>query len=220
MFSDDMKFQQNTVSQSMIAELLFQITDEGKLCNLCFLDANQLLLDKLNYTMQELELMKYDACKNIFGNEDYAKFIEIIQNLVSKGRRAKCGDFLKMRTRNGEDLWIFWKFTVLEWYTYDNPKIFMGWGIIDDEDMHAFKQGRKWLIEHNRKRNKTKINSLSCSDLEVLPYISLDYTSEEIGNKLNITKHAIDKRIQRICVKLEVTGRLALAIFIRENGLD
>jgi DNA-binding CsgD family transcriptional regulator len=218
--SNEMKFLQNRAWQSMLAELMLYITEEGNTGSLCFLDANQLLLDKLNYTKRDLEYMKCDAGKYIFGKDNYAKFIEIIKNLVSKGRRAKCGDFLKMKTKNGENLWIFWKFTVLEWYACDSPKIFLGWGIIDDEDMHAFKQGRKWLIEHNRERNKIKIDSLTVSELEVMPYISLDYTSEEIGNKLNITRHAIEKRIQRICVKLEVTGRLALAIFIRENGLD
>jgi DNA-binding CsgD family transcriptional regulator len=214
------EFQQNPVWQAMIAELLFQISDEGNLCSLCFLDANQLLLDSLNYTKQELEAMKNDIGKNIFRDENYTKFVEILQNLVSNGHRAKYADLLKMKTKKDKNLWIFWKFTVLEWYKRDCPKIFLGWGIIDDDDLHAVNQSRKWLIEKNRIRNKAKNDSLTARELEVLPYINLDYTAGEIGDKLHVTKNAIEKRLQKIYRKLEVTGNAALAIYIRDNGLD
>jgi DNA-binding CsgD family transcriptional regulator len=220
MQSSENKFRQNAVWQAMIAELLFQVSDEGNMRSLCFLDANPLLLDGLNYTKPELEAMKYDVGKNIFIEESFDKFIDIIQNLISNGRRAKCGDLLKMRTKNGIYLWIFWKFTVLEWYNHDKPKIFLGWGMIVDEDMHAYHQAKKWLIEKNRARNKAKNDNLTERELEILPYIALDYTAEEIAEKFFVTRHAIEKRIQRICLKLELAGHAALVKYIAENGLD
>jgi DNA-binding CsgD family transcriptional regulator len=205
---------------ALAAEFSLYIMVAGDFCNLYHHHTNHRLLEKLQYTPEEFECMGQNYCANLFYKEGRLIIQKMINYLSQHPRQTVYDGAFKMRPKKDAPFWLYWNCAVTEWYGLKSPKIFFFSGAIMDSKSNLFDAVRQYQIEKTRQLNKHKNNLLTLCEIEIMPFIYLGLTASQIADRMFVSPKAIEKRIQSMCQKLEVTGHVALALYIYQNGFE
>lgn len=83
-----------------------------------------------------------------------------------------------------------------------------------------FSQGQKLRVERWRREREDKWNSLSEREREILRLLVLGATNRFISAELRIAPKTVEKHLERIYQKIDVSSRTKAALWGLEHGRD
>jgi DNA-binding CsgD family transcriptional regulator len=211
--------------------------------SICCVYANAAMRSLLGYDGQEIRGMGCDFLKLVVHDNHRDFILKAVSKLTTDYHLCEYGNDVKVlpkmkeaKPKTGkpkntkkkrktvemprEEVWLKFSVAVCDWHDAHKPKEFLFICLELGSNMPDHEQTRERQIERNRRANKARLVKLNARDLEVLKLFVKGYPYREIGIMLKISDNAVEKRISKIIVKLDLLNSSELMKFVFCNGLE
>jgi ATP/maltotriose-dependent transcriptional regulator MalT len=208
-----------TDDDSLCVEFSFRVSAANDLSSLCYDDANELMLEYLQHTPEELTDMGSDIFNKILLEEDHFVFYKALRKLATGHRKITIGKMLRVVAKNGTIYWLAAKCRVKEWYTNGKPRVFRGSGLMFDDEMQADDHMKVYVRQKEKQAMIALTKSLTKCEWRVFELVYQKKSNPEIAEITFTSVSTVKSHKRHIANKLNLSSTRDLQGFAAELGL-